>query len=202
MPNWCGNTLNVSGAQDEVEKFKEQAWSNQETSEGYEHTDLSFENFIPYPDGEGWKYNWCVENWGTKWDACDVYLSESEGELDYTFNTAWSPPENVVEKMIELFPHLRFTLEYEEPGEGYQGVLIGSAGIIEEAYDEEYTPECIDCGFRNYSYSECTFVDDEMGYICPECKEKREPREWDEDENEPIQEPIRDICGREDEGSI
>ena len=40
-------------------------------------------------------YDWKVNSHGTKWDLCDVYLyDESEGELRYGFNTAWSPAEN------------------------------------------------------------------------------------------------------------
>lgn len=55
--------------------------------------------------------DWSRMKWGTKWNACDVYLNEekeAEGELVYHFQTAWSYPAPVMDKMLETFPHLRF----------------------------------------------------------------------------------------------
>ena len=48
--------------------------------------------------GETTWYDWCVENWGTKWNACEVQVS------DYTieFSTAWAFAEPVMRKLAEL----------------------------------------------------------------------------------------------------
>ncbi len=47
-------------------------------------------------------YDWCTNNWGTKWDACSADLTESGGSLNYSFKTAWSLPAGV----IDVIPHL------------------------------------------------------------------------------------------------
>ena len=72
-----------------------------------------------FPDGKNddrW-YHWCVDNWGTKWepDMNEIGYEDSE-ILELTFNTAWSPPEGVVEKMREKYPKLTFQCFYDEPG--------------------------------------------------------------------------------------
>ena len=36
--------------------------------------------------------------------------------LELVFNTAWSPPQGVVEKMREKYPGLTFQCFYDEPG--------------------------------------------------------------------------------------
>jgi hypothetical protein len=70
-------------------------------------------------------YDWCVRNWGTKWDVIDVakeyVYGEQYGEL--RFLTAWSPPEGVKMKIDEMFPDLDISWFYKEEGEGFAGWL-------------------------------------------------------------------------------
>ena len=40
-------------------------------------------------------YEWCIHNWGTKWNACEVALSEFPEYLEYKFETAWDAPRPV-----------------------------------------------------------------------------------------------------------
>ena len=47
-------------------------------------------------------YEWCVENWGTKWNSCDTYISGDS----LCFWTAWSPCLPVIEAMSKMFPGL------------------------------------------------------------------------------------------------
>ena len=72
-----------------------------------------------FPDGKNddrW-YHWCIENWGTKWEPDMLGLDVSDYDsLEITFNTAWSPPEGVVEKLREKFPELSFQCFFDEPG--------------------------------------------------------------------------------------
>ena len=73
-----------------------------------------------FPDGKNddrW-YHWCIDNWGTKWepDILDVDGDQDSEMLEITFNTAWSPPQGVVEKMREKYPKLTFQCFYDEPG--------------------------------------------------------------------------------------
>lgn len=68
-------------------------------------------------------YDWNVENWGTKWDACHVdvdFTNLDEGTLVYRFDTAWTPPIPVVQAMQAALPNMRIRLHGIEPGEGFQ----------------------------------------------------------------------------------
>ena len=144
MPNWCYNRINVFGNENEeklkeVEKIFESKtpfneifpmpdWKNTPNSKG-ELTKLEqhlnkdgsvFYETYNFPDGKNddrW-YHWCIENWGTKWepDMLDVDGDQDSEMLEITFNTAWSPPEGVVEKMREKYPKLTFQCFYDEPG--------------------------------------------------------------------------------------
>jgi len=43
-------------------------------------------------------YDWRNFHWGTKWEACDVKITQDYTDfLEITFNTAWSPPEPIAE---------------------------------------------------------------------------------------------------------
>ena len=76
-------------------------------------------------------YDWCCENWGTKWNFCETELIHDEDDmLFYTFNTAWSPPEPILVKMGEMFPELTFELRYFEGGSCFQGLLKIEKGEV------------------------------------------------------------------------
>lgn len=70
-------------------------------------------------------YDWCVENWGTKWnveDDVDVSYDKNTDEYDITFDTAWSVPSGIVEKYSEFCNDEEFYWEYED--EDYDGTHI------------------------------------------------------------------------------
>lgn len=74
---------------------------------------------------ENIKYDWCVENWGTKWnveDDVDVVYDENKNENDMSFPTAWSVPSGIVEKYSELCSDDEFYWKYGD--EDYDGTHI------------------------------------------------------------------------------
>jgi hypothetical protein len=100
-------------------------------------------------DPENW-YNWNINNWGTKWDAAEVWnerLDDStakvDGQTSYNFDTAWSPAEPVVAALAEQFPTLRITHRYCEAGMGYAGEVLYADGdeIRREEYDMGEMPD-------------------------------------------------------------
>jgi len=138
MPNWVLNVLAVKGDAEERNRFTEHAKSESkildfnrfievpkeliETAEShYPKSDPRHEERIKERamlkekyGFEGW-YDWCVHNWGTKWNACETeVLHEDEKEFSYTFQTAWDSPIPVVLEMSRQFPSLTFSLESEE----------------------------------------------------------------------------------------
>lgn len=78
---------------------------------------------------EGW-YEWCNDNWGTKWNSFNANCNFMDARLWIEFDTAWCPAIPVIKKLIIDNPHLSFHLHYEEPSMGFQGELIGSNGKI------------------------------------------------------------------------
>ena len=69
-------------------------------------------------------YDWRVQNWDTKWDAYDVSIDDDDPEqLEVSFNTAWSPPEAICNKIREDYPDVSVSWFYDEPGCEIAGYL-------------------------------------------------------------------------------
>ena len=147
MPNWCHNRVTAYGDEDKIEKvkkifesktpfndiFPQPDWKNTPNEKGelpvleqHKHPETGKVVWETYnfPDGKNddrW-YHWCIDNWGTKWEA-DVtgFEVQDYDTLEIEFQTAWSPPEGVVTKLREKFPELSFQCFYDEPGMGIAG---------------------------------------------------------------------------------
>jgi hypothetical protein len=76
-------------------------------------------------------YDFCVNEWGTKWDvgADGNPAVDIPGGLMLGFESAWAPPVNAYEKLIELGFSIRAM--YYEPGMAF-------AGIWEDGFDDFY----------------------------------------------------------------
>ena len=120
MPNWTANTLELSGSKKATQKFLDMMGDV-----------FDFEKIIPMPDGlDNWR-DWSIENWDTKWNACQCKPVEIEeyGAIEvrtlvYRFDTAWSTPEKVIRKVAKDWPDLEVSggwvsEGYEECGNFY-----------------------------------------------------------------------------------
>lgn len=60
-------------------------------------------------------YEWAINNWGTKWNACGY-----ESDTDYSNNgmiwlqTAWSAPKPIFQKLSELYPNVEFRCQWAD----------------------------------------------------------------------------------------
>ena len=166
MPNWVYNHLTIDGSKEDIAKVKAQVGATVKTKyKGADEVDemldrepiFSFMNILPppedkldeyhavhgYANGEktgDTEYNWYnfnVREWGTKWDARDVdLLEDDETYLHYKFDTAWSPPTEVIAKLAEQNPNLNITLEYrEEQGWGGEVNFNGSTTEVVKEWD-------------------------------------------------------------------
>ena len=77
-------------------------------------------------------YDWCMKNWGTKWDIEAVLEDEGEGQLVYSFDSAWSPPVAWLVKVAKDHPQLGFRLRYDEPAMGFTGMAIARGGKVND----------------------------------------------------------------------
>ena len=140
MPNWCLNKLTVTGLESDVQAFKAKAVGHSpwDEPEG-EPVVLNFHSLVPVPEEvlkagyESAGYNWEMANWGCKWGAENpTILDEWEGHVEYEFSTAWSPPEQFLEKVAVQWPNLLFVLEYKEPGMAFKGLAKFQGDIHED----------------------------------------------------------------------
>ena len=128
MPNWCLNNLTISHEnRSKVMQFVRV----------YKEGKVC-DHYLPVPrtdDGEliidqthpDYWYNWCVNNWGTKWDIGSdngevhgLNPTIVDNEATMTFDSAWSPPIGLYEELDRLGFMVDAT--YFEPGMGYCGI--------------------------------------------------------------------------------
>ena len=181
MPNWCSNNLTLE--HDDPEMIRR-------AHEAFERGELLNE-FIPVPedlkitagylgDGDAQKeleaqtkrnvekhgygnwYDYCVGEWGTKWDIGGDGQSDvhPDGKMMHaSFDSAWSPPVNAYEKLEQL--GFKVNAMFYESGMAFAGSyedgncedfsLEGmSADDIEQNYPELDEAFCISEAIREY----------------------------------------------------
>lgn len=182
MPNWCENTLQVTGPAKEIKRFKKMAQGRGPGAKKTEKVQpLSFHALVPQPKkyntGEGW-YNWRLSNWGTKWEASESRIIQDAKEiLEYAFETAWGPPMEWLAKVGPKFPKLSLRLWYAEGGCYFAGVYVvenDSASNEEKDYIEAQLEE-----YGHYQVN-CEHCDNELEItskadirICEDCLKHR-----------------------------
>jgi len=138
MPNHISNVVTISGEKSELLKLMDLVESKSETEE---KTPFSFESIIPIPEEEKDWYNWNIANWGTKWDAYEVskWICDWEKKsMTISFQTAWSTPFPVLQKLSSLMPNVGICCEFADEDMGYN---LGSYSIINGEVVEETNPE-------------------------------------------------------------
>jgi len=152
MPNHTKNDLEIRGPEDVLQKIKDLMFTKTDSvDESPNYFDLN--NVVPMPPeiidsvngrdpglNPDW-YDWSVNNWGTKWNTYNTdtgfwnVLEASERILSFWFETAWSPPEPVVEELARRFPTAKFMHHYVDEGGGYDGIIIYTEGEIAGVLD-------------------------------------------------------------------
>ena len=117
--------------------------------------------FISVPEdiGEGW-YNFCVNNWGTKWDfggAGNRGLDATRvgNQVSCTFDSAWAPPVGLYEKLVELGYDVKAS--YWEPGMAFCGTWDNGFDNYMEYTDHNEIPVGL---WNEYNMDE--FFEDEV----------------------------------------
>ena len=88
-------------------------------------------------------YDWQCFIWGTKWDASVSIYSPEDKMLE--FQTAWSCPSEVIQKMTGMFPDLQFNGSYADEDFGSNvgyienGFPYAFDNLSEEAYETAAT---------------------------------------------------------------
>jgi hypothetical protein len=191
MPNWCNNTLELAHKDPAMLIRARDAFNRQEL----------LQEFIPVPEplhivagcvgdpdeqakleadtarnvetlGYGNWYDFCVSEWGTKWDVgAEGYEVEIEnGGLTMSFDSAWSPPLEAYAKLEELGFEVR--AYYYESGMCF-------AGMWEDGCDDFY--DLSQCRNADEMEDLLPTVLDEMFCISEGVREFQEENEEDEE---------------------
>lgn len=136
MPNWCANSCRMTAPQDnpmmgkildELKKGKDAEWFQavkpvpQPLKDAIAHHGPLTEEGQELVEQFGYSnwYDYCVAEWGTKWEATiDKYEIEDDSIFVY-FDTAWAPPEGIYAAMEAAGIQVEAT--YIESGMGYMG---------------------------------------------------------------------------------
>ena len=188
MPNWCFNSITISGEKDKITRIK--------TILDLREDDYFFKSLL----GEASEANWYdenINNLGTKWDVSteDTSIDYSNNTISFQCESAWSPP---VAGMVTICKKYDVGCEmnYEESGNDFYGkTTIKSDGTyVEEDYgyregmyvldndwfwenltgnDMEYLTETLqDEREHDSTYTIKEFVDNEFTYATD--KDKKE----------------------------
>lgn len=143
MPNWCNNTVEIyhddPAMIERVRKaFKEGALLNEFIPvpedlkivagsvgvKGSPEQDALELKEIANLAAHGYKtwYDFCVNEWGTKWDvgADGAEAQDINGGLILSFDSAWSPPVTAYEKLLDM--GFRIYATYYESGMCFCGI--------------------------------------------------------------------------------
>lgn len=203
MPNWVYTNIEVRGKTEVVRHLVEMV-SSEKDEEG-KATDFDFNKIIPQPktyeecppeyriDSEedakkehiAWDkesernwfnwYKWNIDNWGTKWGACDtcagkIILERPMGStsiVNISLQTAWSPALPVYRKLQEMFPELEIKVDFADEGGGFIGRLTL------DGEEEEY----------GISDPEGKEVCDSVGceYLYEDMEDEEDSEDWEKD---------------------
>jgi hypothetical protein len=111
MPNVCHNSMKITGTISEITRFKQTCIR---TVSENKQAQLDFSAIDPMPPGVN--AYWAIEHWGTKGNASDFRVTvDAPGCYEFHFDTVYSPPVPVWEKMAKMFPALEFSQSGFEP---------------------------------------------------------------------------------------
>lgn len=143
MPNWCLNKLTIS--HEDRSKVMEFVLAYKEGK--------VCDHYLPVPrtdDGEliidqthpDYWYDWCVNNWGTKWDIGSdngevhgLNPTIVDNEATMSFDSAWSPPIGLYKELV--LRGFRVIASYFEPGMGYCGIWKDGDDLYTEYGDDK-----------------------------------------------------------------
>ena len=174
MPNWVQTNITITGSKDSIKKLLENVHGKETEDEN--ETDFDFNKLIPMPDNiykgnigqkerelygaDNW-YDWSIKNWGTKWNAWDVYYDYGDKGATIAFQTAWDAPLPIYRELEKQYPDLHFSIEYadEDLGNNCGWYENGEWTRADEVYE--------DCPRKAFD-----FACDVWGYDADEMREE------------------------------
>ena len=140
MPNWCNNSVEIYHDDPKMIERVRTAFNGEGLLQEFIPVPEDLRNIVagsvPVAEEEAHKakeqanrdkygytnwYDFCVNEWGTKWDVGgDNPAQDFPGGLMLGFDSAWAPPTTAYEKLTEQ--GFRIRAMYYEPGMAFAGV--------------------------------------------------------------------------------
>ena len=172
MPNWCSNTLTVTGPMNDVALFVK-ITQNPSSIDPDEQRYTIAQRFIPFPkelekteqhispSGEVITYGvltdeaskWQNDNWGIKWGDCHTNVIDHTndyktgfGKAIYLFNTPWGPMLPAINTISKKWPTLSFVNTWDESGMCFMGAasFVNGKCLFKGDVQGAAYPECSD----------------------------------------------------------
>ena len=191
MPNWCNNTITISGPTEKMQKIIDTV--NDESMDGlcsalYPQPEDMFKGDLGEKERKecaekgipNW-YDWNTSNWGTKWDATPDQLEiehDSDGTSVITgaFDSAWGPPIGAYEHFIQNNDDCHLESMYYEGGCAFCGKWEDG---VDDCYEIPDSVKAIEAEIPEE-------IDEAFG-ISEWAKENEEPEELSEWINESLE---------------
>ena len=151
MPNWCSNTITITGDKKIISGITRLIESIKKT-EGEEppgvfHTLIGRDSSITkekYDNGDWYQSN--IDRYGCKWDVSydDCCFTFDEESISLHPDTAWSPPIEFCKLMVKEYKSIKVHIFYSEGGNDFCGQC--------DIYLDEDGMVC--CEEEDYGYSE------------------------------------------------
>ena len=139
MPNWCSNNIKIVGDVETLSQLKPVIEAGTGLLQAIAPMPAELEGTTAPSDSPNW-YDWCLNNWGTKWDP-EVHLEftdngDGTAEITGWFDSAWSPPVDAFQTLSEDWDSCFIELMYEEPGMCFVGCWDSEGGDDHYEYDD------------------------------------------------------------------
>jgi hypothetical protein len=168
MPNWCANSLQISGTEQQIADIAHRL----DESSGEDFFDIFVDNAEKAGKDEEW-YSYNLEAYGCKWN-CTASSWDVDGDgtnITINFDSPWGPPIKFYQSLYEVHK-LGVLAYYYEPGMCF-------AGVFEDGDDDFYDYS----GMNSIEIAEQIRDDlDEMFCISEQVAEYEEEEAQEEDD--------------------
>ena len=179
MPNWCNNSITISGPTAKIKAL----WDKADTKSAIiflqpeEGEAGLLQAMVPMPTvGDDW-YSWRVNSWGTKWEIDPEGLEYEDNEdgtstISGWFDSAWSPPTTAYDTFTANNQDCTVEATYYECGMCFVGKYSSVEG----------TDDCYEIDFDDEDWADSipSELIDDYGLD----NEYENYKEWQEDEAE------------------
>ena len=149
MPNWCNNSITITGDVETLSQLKPVIAAGEGLLQAIKPMPKELRETVKgsgdelqtevYDGATNW-YDWCNINWGTKWDP-EVHLEftdngDGTATINGWFDTAWAPPIDAFQTLVDDWDSCYIELMYEESGMCFVGCFDSEGGDDYYEYSE------------------------------------------------------------------